>query len=98
MDVFDRMATLLKLMSEYDMAIVASKKLLQMAWIIGNQLFELRAYEHLAFNYFYIQNVEKAQFYSNRVVRGIIESDGSGPKATSMSIKHSHKLTNGYEQ
>ena len=63
MDIYDRIATLLKLMTEYDKAIVASKKLLQMAWIMSNQLFELRAYEHLGFNNYYIQDVEKAQFY-----------------------------------
>lgn len=59
-----------------------------MAWVIGNQKFEIKAYEHLAFNYFYKQDVDKARCYSNRVFRGLIEANNSGPKTTSMSIRY----------
>lgn len=97
LDVFNKMAHLLKLMAMYDKAIIASKKLLQMAWFLGDQQFEIKAYEHLAYNYFYKQDVDKARYYSNRVFRGLIESDSSGPKMTSISIRHQRREMQGYQ-
>ena len=54
------MSILLKKMGEYDNAVVATKKMLQLAWVCQDQNFEFKAFELLSLNYFYKQDVEKA--------------------------------------
>lgn len=53
LDIYDRMAEMLKQLTEYDKACVAAKKMLQLAWIIGSKTYELKAFKHLGLNYFY---------------------------------------------
>lgn len=60
LDVYFRMGIILKKMGEYDKALTATKKLLQMSWTLKNELYELKAYENLAFLNFYKQDVNKA--------------------------------------
>jgi hypothetical protein len=60
-------------MSNYKQAIVAFKHLLQSAWYNDNFMFEMKAYEMLGMQYFYLHDLHKADYYFDRFMRGKFE-------------------------
>lgn len=53
---------------------------LSIAWEINDRAAEMRSYDNLAIEYYYIGNIQKAKLYHDRVFRGRIEHDGSTAK------------------
>lgn len=70
---------------------IAAKKMLYHAWLLKDQDMELKAFEHLAQIYFYKQNVERAEYYQNRVTRGLVEQEKSAPRVTCIKIRQLKK-------
>ena len=78
---------------DYQLAIIAFKKMLQMAWITNSTDFEVKAYGHLAKQYFYLQFVAKSNFYSDRALRGKLEDVNSGQRKVAHELfQRSRKL------
>ena len=59
---------------------------LSLAWELGDQAAEMRAYDNLAIEYFYIGNINKAKIYHDRVFRGRVEQDNSTAKNASEAL------------
>ena len=45
------------------------------AWILGNRPVELKGYDHIGIQYFYLGNKEKAKYYHERMIYGLYEKD-----------------------
>lgn len=82
-------------MQNYEDAVKASKKQLQLAWEQKNILMEICAYDNLSLDYFYLGMIEKSQYYQERMMRGKTENDKSIVKRVStnylkqrMQFKH----------
>jgi tetratricopeptide (TPR) repeat protein len=67
----------LKQMQDYTNAAKSFKRMLQVAWYYGRVPKEMLAYEMLSRVYFYLGNVEKAQYYSTRAIQGLAETQTS---------------------
>jgi tetratricopeptide (TPR) repeat protein len=65
---------------EYDLAKFAFKKMLQFAWFNNTTANEIHAYLGLAKQYFYSQQLERAEFYIDRAINGKIEINTSAPR------------------
>ena len=54
-----------------------------MAWYTKSDSFEIYAYDQIGKCYFYLQIVDKATAYSNRVLHGILEIHNSSERLVS---------------
>lgn len=45
LDVYYRMGILLKKMAEYDKALIVTKKMLQLSWVLKSEEYEIKAYK-----------------------------------------------------
>ena len=61
-------------MKEYDLALKALKKGLQLAWVVNSYTAETVIYDKMAICYYYIGNLKKAAYYNNRFLRGVSEA------------------------
>jgi hypothetical protein len=61
-----------------------SKRLLQYAWYQSSLEFEMRAYEMMAKQYFYLQDLQKADYYLDRFQRGKFELPDSKTRELAM--------------
>ena len=59
---------------------------LSIAWEINDQVAEMRNYNNLAVEYFYVGNIEKTKLYHDRVFRGRIEHANSTAKHASAAL------------
>ena len=66
------------------------KKLIELAWILGNREFELRAYDHIGLQYFYLCNKQKAKYYHDRFIYGLYEKDTKVKEAVVDNFKNKH--------
>ena len=62
-------------MKEYEKALKCFKKQLEYAWSNNDIDFEIRAYEKIFIQYFYLGDLEKSKFYHERAIRGQIIGD-----------------------
>lgn len=76
---------------EYADAIKAFKRMLQIAWYENDQHHETKAYEYLALQYFYLQQLDKAQVYKLKAFHGDVEGDESDWKRTAMKARLNYK-------
>ena len=53
------------------------KKQLTMCWEMENEKDELRSYQNIAVEYYYLGNMEKMTLYEERFLKGQLESDTS---------------------
>lgn len=60
-------------MNNYKQAIVVFKHLLQAAWCYDSFQFEMKAYEMLGKQYYYLHDLKKADYYFDRFMRGKFE-------------------------
>lgn len=58
---------------DHRQAIVVIKHLLQLAWVTRSHAYEMKAYELLGQQYFYLKEIEKASYYIERFKRGLFE-------------------------
>jgi len=62
-------------MENHDQALYYLKKQLQLAWYLHSDLNELEAYDSMGIEYYYLGNINKACFYHNRMMAGVMEGD-----------------------
>jgi tetratricopeptide (TPR) repeat protein len=80
MDYYGTLGLLLEKRKDYDLAIFAFKKMLQLAWLNQTPNNEIHAYLGLAKQNFYSQQLEKAEIYIDRAVNGKLETLTSAPR------------------
>lgn len=78
-------------MSDHDEAVKQFKKMLQLAWQEGEQVMELKAYDQLSVDYFYLGQLEKSQYYHDRFIRGKNENDHSIVKKVTCNLLKSRR-------
>ena len=61
----------------HKMAIFYYIKLLQMSWFCDKSVYELLAYDLIGLQYFYMEDLDKAVYYHEKMAEGRIESKGS---------------------
>jgi hypothetical protein len=64
-----------KFLYQYNKAIMCYKKMIELAWILNNRPAELRAYDNIGIQYFYLGDKEKAKYFHERMLYGIYEKD-----------------------
>jgi len=87
---------------DYENAIKAFKKMMQLSWVTGVPEYEVKSFHCLAKQYFYLQYIEKSSFYSMRFIRGMLENPASCQRTIAEQLFH-NKLrmsgkTNKYER
>jgi tetratricopeptide (TPR) repeat protein len=63
MEAVYKLALCYQTTKEHSLAIIALKKILQLAWIQNNFEFEMKAYDAIAKQYYYMGEMEKAKYY-----------------------------------
>lgn len=53
------------------------KRILQKAWTTNDHELELKVYENLSYEHYYLDNIEKAKYYFMRYHRGWVETKDS---------------------
>ena len=71
MYAYESLGNVYKFLFQYNKAILCYKKLIELAWILGNKEFELRAYDNIGIQYFYLCNKHKAKYYHDRFIYGL---------------------------
>lgn len=66
------------------------KYVLTYSWILQRQDIELKAYDKLSLEYFYLGNIEKTLPYHNKFVRGIVEPQNSSIRSLTL-LKYNNK-------
>lgn len=66
-----------KYLYQYHKAIKCYKKQIEVAWVLNDKNSELRAYDNIGLQYFYLCNREKARYYHERMLYGRSESQKS---------------------
>lgn len=88
---YEALGNISKFLYKYQKAIKCFKKMIEMAWILKDVNMELRAYDHIGIQYFYLGNKEKARYYHERMIYGITEPDDSKVKMTVVeNFKNKH--------
>lgn len=77
---YEALGNVYKFLCKYHKAIKCFKKMIELAWILKNEKMELRAYDHIGIQYFYLGNKDKARYYHERMFYGITEKDESPVK------------------
>jgi hypothetical protein len=78
-------------MSEHEEAVKQFKKMLQLAWQEGNQEMELKAYDLVSVDYYYLGDLEKSKYYHDRYIRGKSENDHSIMKKVTCNLLNSRR-------
>ena len=73
-------------MQKWKKATDCFKKYLQLAWYLNDLDAELRAYENLGIDYFYMGEMAKANFYDRKFTEGIFEGPDSVVKKVAVNI------------
>jgi tetratricopeptide (TPR) repeat protein len=63
-----------KFQYQYHKAIKCYKKQIEVSWVLYNKMSELRAYDNIGIQYFYLGNKEKARYYHERMIYGRSEN------------------------
>ena len=75
----------------HELAVDYFKCQLSLAWELQDEQAEMRSYDNLSIEYYYIGNITKAKLYHERVFRGRIEDPNS-------TAKHASALLNNYKR
>jgi tetratricopeptide (TPR) repeat protein len=74
---FESLGNAYKFLYKYRKAISCYKKQIELAWKLNDKYSELRAYDNIGIQYFYLNNKEKAKYYHKRFIKGKSESQDS---------------------
>ena len=89
---YESLAYLFKSCCLYEKSIKFYKKLIEICWIIGDYITELRCYDNIGLQYFYLCDKTKAKYYHNRMINGKIERN------TKLKQKVKKKFMENYER
>ena len=84
-----------KLIKNYRFALINFKRMLQLAWYLDIQKYELMAYDMIGMQYFYLGDLERSKYYHERMWQGITESKNSPLRIASTAIltaRHKKKI------
>ena len=73
MNAYRLLAKTLQNQTEHRRAIVVLKRLLQVAWFQNSLSYEMKAYEMIGHQYFYLRDLLRADYYFDRSMRGKFE-------------------------
>lgn len=79
-DCFETLGNLYKHTNNYNKSILCFKKQLEIAWLLDDYISELRCYDNIGIQNFYIGNKSKSRYYHNRMMNGIIEKKSSNQR------------------
>jgi tetratricopeptide (TPR) repeat protein len=77
MYAYESLGNAYKFLYRYRKAIACYKKQIELAWKLGDKYSELRAYDNIGIQYFYLNNKEKAKYYHKRFLKGKSEAQES---------------------
>ena len=80
-------------LKDFENSTFAFKLMLQYAWINNANEFEIKAYEHLSKQMFYLQYVSDAKNYSDRALRGILENINSNKRRIALETFRSKRIS-----
>lgn len=69
-----------KFLNQYEKSIKCYKKQIELAWVLNDKESELRAYDNIGIQYFYLGNRDKAKYYHERMISGKVEKPKSEMK------------------
>ncbi len=69
-----------KFLNQYEKSIKCYKKQIELAWVLNDKDSELRAYDNIGIQYFYLGNRDKAKYYHERMISGKVEKPKSEVK------------------
>ena len=81
---FDLLAKALQRSSQYEEAVIAYKKMLQLAWVTNSQEYEILAYQGLSKQLFYMQQIKRSEFYLKRALTCELEPKDSRQRTMSI--------------
>lgn len=76
MIAYECLGNVYKFMYKHEKSIIFFKKEIEAAWILNNKVFELRAYDNIGIQYFYLGNKMRAKYYHLRFICGRTEKEG----------------------
>lgn len=79
-DCYEVLGNLYKNTNNYTKSILCFKKQLEIAWLLENYISELRCYDNIGIQNFYIGNKSKCRYYHNRMMNGVIEKKSSNQR------------------
>jgi len=85
MMAYESLGNVYKYLFQYNKSIKCYKKQIEIAWAIGDKVSELRAYDNIGIQYFYLGNREKAKYYHERMLYG--RSEGVKSKIKEKTIE-----------
>jgi len=71
--VYEALGTTYKFLFQYKKAIKCYKKQIELAWLLNNRRSELRGYDNIGIQYYYLGDRDKAKFYHQRMMTGRFE-------------------------
>lgn len=74
---YEALGTSYKFLYQYHKAIKCYKKQIEVAWALNNKPNELRGYDNIGIQYFYLANRDKAKYYHDRMLAGKSEKNGN---------------------
>lgn len=87
---YEALGNVYKFLYQYHKAIKCYKKMIEMAWILSNRAAELRGYDHIGIQYFYLGNKEKAKYYHERMIYGLYEKETKLKEGIIENFKNKH--------
>jgi len=69
-----------KFLNQYEKSVKCYKKQIELAWVLNDKDSELRAYDNIGIQYFYLGNRDKAKYYHERMISGKVEKPKSEVK------------------
>lgn len=93
MQAYEWIGRTLQSSHDYENAIKAFKKMMQLSWVNNVPEFEVKSYHNLAKQNFYLQFVEKSTFYQERFLRGCLENPASCQRTIAEQL-FNNKLNN----
>ncbi len=74
MIAYESLGNVYKFLFQYHKAIKCYKKQIEISWVLNNKVSELRAYDNIGIQYFYLGNKDKAKYYHERMLYGRSEN------------------------
>ncbi len=81
MEAYENIGRVYSHIKNYENAIKCFKKQLELSWRTNDVAEELKAYESLGMQYYYLGKLDRAKYYNDRCMRGKIEKKDSKIRA-----------------
>jgi tetratricopeptide (TPR) repeat protein len=80
MEVYETLGKCCMKLGQYKEALTCYKMQLSFSWYLNRPVEELKAYDNIGMAYFYMQDLQKANNYHQRAMKGLIEASDSVSK------------------